>query len=187
MGFLHWPRLHDHVVELPVAAVMGEAPLRCPRRAEHFHRLIEACLRLLHRNAEAVELLEAVSLADAEIEAAAGEQVERRRLLRQQHRVVPRHHHHGRSEPDARGARREICQQPQRGGDLASSGEVVLDEIDAVVAELLRLQHVVDVLVVALAVAGRPARAARRAAEDAEPHASAPVSRAVAPARPASR
>ena len=39
-----------------------------------------------------------VTLADAEIEPAAGHEIERRRLLGEQHRIVPRQHHHGRPQ-----------------------------------------------------------------------------------------
>src|SRR5690348_6048243 len=66
---------HD-VVVLPVLAAMAEATLGGPRLADDLHRLVEALAGLVDRDAEAVELGLAVALADAEIDPAAGEQVE---------------------------------------------------------------------------------------------------------------
>ena len=87
--------------------------------------------------AEARELRLAVALADAEVEAAVGEEVERGDLLGEQHRVVPGQHHHGGAEPYALRAAGEVAQEIERGGELADAREVVLDHEHAVIAELL--------------------------------------------------
>ena len=79
----------------------------------------------------------AIALADAEIEAAVGQQVEGGGLLGEQHRIVPGQHHHRGAEPDARGAAGEIAQEIERGRQLPDAGEMVLDHEHAVKAELL--------------------------------------------------
>jgi hypothetical protein len=98
-------RLDHDILELPVAPLVREASGRGPRPDDHGQGLLETRFGLLHRDAEALELVVAITLADAEIEAPAGQQVERRRLLGEQHRVVPRQHQHGGAEPQRRGAR----------------------------------------------------------------------------------
>ena len=117
-------------------------------------RFLEALGRFLQRNAEALELVRPVSLADAEIEAAVRQNVHRRRLLGEQHGVVPRHHDHGRAEPDLAGPRGKIGQQVERGGNLRAAGEVMLDQEDTVEPQPLRLDDAVDQLPIAVAVVG---------------------------------
>ena len=63
--------------------------------------LVEARVGLLDRHAEAGKFVGPVALADAEIEAAAGEKIDRRRLLGEQDRIVPGQHQYGRTEPAA--------------------------------------------------------------------------------------
>ena len=74
----------------------------------------------------------AVALADAEIEAAAREQIERRHLLGEQHRIVPRQHHHGGAEPQAAGARRATkLSRLSEAETWLDAGEMVLDHEQA--------------------------------------------------------
>ena len=153
-------RLDDDVVELPALAVMGKAAWRRPRLADHLHGFVEPLGRLLGRDAEAGELVAAVALADAEIEAAVRQQVEGRRLLGDEDRVVPGQHDDRGAETDALGTGRQVGEQAHRGRDLAKAGEMVLDQEDARKAELLGLDHVVDEIVVGVAVAGRAATGA---------------------------
>ena len=134
---------HD-VVVVPALAAMAEAALGGPRLADDLHRLVEALGRLVDRDAEAVELGLAIALADAEIDAAAGQQVERRDLLGDQHRIVPRQHDHRGAEPDVLGARGEIGQHRHRGRDLALAGEVMLDHEELLEAEPIGFGHIVD-------------------------------------------
>ena len=75
--------------------------------------------------------------------------------LGEQRGVVPGQHDDGRAKADARGARRKIAEQVERRGDLSDAGEVMLDNENAVKAETLSLEHIVDVALVADAVAGR--------------------------------
>src|SRR5208282_3716885 len=87
MGFLDRRRLDHDVLEMPALAVMREAPGRAPRLADDLDRLVEALGRLVLWDAEALELGRPVTLADAEIDPAVGEQVERRDLLCKEHRI----------------------------------------------------------------------------------------------------
>ena len=159
MRFLHRPRLDHDVAEIPVLALVREAALALPRLAQDRHALVEALGRLRLGNAKAFEFAVAVALADAEIEAAAREKIECRDLFGEQHGIVPRQHHHGSAEPHAAGAAGEIAEQAERGRDLAVAGEMVLDHEQALIAELLGQEHIVDELAVALTVgAGIAAR-----------------------------
>ena len=82
---------------------------RCENGSSAVHALtitleafVEPRVGLLHRHAEPGELVVAVALADAEIEPAAGQEIEGRGLLGQQHRVVPRQHDDRRAEAQRR-------------------------------------------------------------------------------------
>jgi hypothetical protein len=134
------------------------------------HRLVEALGRLVGCDAEPGELAVAIALADAEIEPAVRQQVERRRLLGDEHRVVPGQHDDRRPQPDALRAGGKIAEHVQRGGDLADAGEMMLDHEDAMEAELLGLADIGDVVAVALAVAGGPAPRGAGTAEQSEQH-----------------
>src|SRR5712691_1691180 len=81
---------------------MRKAALAGPGLLQKGDGLLIALLGLVHRHAKAVELAPAIALADAEIEAAVGEEVERRGLLGQQRRVVPGQYQDGGAEPQRR-------------------------------------------------------------------------------------
>ena len=146
MRLLDGRRLDDDVVELPVLALRGEPLVRRPRLGDDVDRFLEPRFGLLHRDAEADELVVAVALADAEIQPSAGQQVHRRRLLRQQHGVVPRQHDHRRAEAKRARAGADPGQQVERGGDLAEAGEMMLDDERALIAQRLGLDDVLDVV-----------------------------------------
>ena len=146
-----------------------------PGLAQERQGLVEALGRLLDGDAEARELRRAVALADAEIEAAVGQEIERGDLLGQQHRVVPGQHHHRRAEPYALGAAGKVAQEIERRRELPDAREVVLDHEHAVIAELLGVQHVVDVLGVAEAVSDRPFTRRLGSAEQPELHMLSPL------------
>ena len=65
----------------------------------HLDGFVEPRLRLFRPDAKAGEFVVPIALANAEIEPAAGDQIERGRLLSQQHRIVPGQHDHGSAEP----------------------------------------------------------------------------------------
>ena len=139
-------RLDDDVVVLPVLAAMGPRPIRRPRLQEYLEGFVEHLVRLFHRNAEAGELVMAIALSDAEIDAAAGQEIEGRDLLGQQHGIVPGQRDHGGPEPQVLRPRAHPGQEVQRGRDLTEAGEVVLDDERALVAERLGLDVVLDEL-----------------------------------------
>jgi hypothetical protein len=119
----------------------------------------------------------AVALADAQVEPAAGHEVQRRGLLGEQDRVVPGQHQHGRAEAERRRPRGDPGQQLQRRRDLAPAAEVMLDQEGGPESECLRLHAQLDELVEPLARGSVGPLAARlRAAEDCEPHRRAPGS-----------
>ncbi len=138
-------------------------------------RLVEAALGLLRRHREPGELVVAIALADPEIEPAAGQEVERRGLFGEQHRIVPRQHDDRRAKPQCRRARGDPGQQVQGRRDLADLREMVLGDEAAVKPERLRLDMVVDKIVIAARAFRRlHAASRRRAAEQPEPHRFAP-------------
>ena len=171
MRLLPRRRLDDDVLEIPVLAVMREALVRGPGLDDQREAFLEALVGLLHRDAEARELVVAVALADAEFEPAAGQQIDGGRLLGEQHRVVPGQHHHGGAEPQRLGARREPGQQVEARRDLAEAGEMMLDHEGRVVAQRLGLDVVFDVVAKALTAVEVGAAALRLgAAEQSEFH-----------------
>ena len=101
MRLLRGRRLDHDVLEPPEPAAMGEPRARQPRPGDDLDRLLEARVGFLRRDLETVELAVPVALADAEIEPAARDEIERRGLLGQQHRVVPRQHDDGRTDAQA--------------------------------------------------------------------------------------
>src|SRR5205823_246087 len=120
----------------------------------HLERFLEARISLLQGYAEPGEFVVAVALADAEIEPAAGQQVECRRLLGEQHRVVPRQNQHRGAEAQIARAGAEPRQEIEARRHLTKAGEMMLDEKGAVVAERLGLDIVLDEIANALAAVG---------------------------------
>jgi hypothetical protein len=128
MRLLRRRRLDHDVLELPEAAMMRES-LPCREGARHhLDCLVETCLRFRGRDLKTVELAVPITLADAEIETAAGDQIERRRLLGQQHRIMPRQNHHRGAKPQLGRAHGERGQKHQRRRHLIPAGEMMLDQ-----------------------------------------------------------
>ena len=149
---------------------MRKASLACPRLAQKRDGLLIALLGFLHRDAEAVKLAPAIALADAEIEPAIRQQVQRRGLLGEKRRIVPRQYQHRGAEPQGRGLGGEIGQETECRRDLAEPGEMVLDQENAVKPERFGLADVIDVLGVVVAVADLTADFGTCATEQSEPH-----------------
>src|SRR4029077_2629267 len=127
MGPLRRWRLNDDILEVPETALVRKAFARGPGACHHFDRFLEARFGLLGCNLKSLEFAVAVTLADAKIEAATGQQIERRRLFGQQYRIVPRRHDPGRAKPQGRGAHGRGSEQHQRGGHLVPAAEMVFD------------------------------------------------------------
>src|SRR6516164_4854519 len=170
-------RFDDDVVELPIFAAMGERLLRGKGLGDDLDRFFEPRVGFLQRYAEPGEFVVAVTLADPEIEPAAGQEIERRRLLGQQHWVVPGQDQHRCAEAQMPRAGAEPGQQIEARGDLAEAGEVMLDEKGAVITERFGLDIVIDELAEALAAVGVGAAAPRlRTAEQSKSHHHSPDS-----------
>ena len=128
VGRLHRWGLDDDVVEGPVPAVVREPLPGRPRSQEHLERLLEARIGLVLIDVEAAELRVPVALADAEVDAAARDHVQRRRLLGEQDGVVPWQDHDARPQAKRRGAGGDARLQHQRRRDLVPAAEVMLDQ-----------------------------------------------------------
>src|SRR5262249_12271090 len=104
-------RFDDDVRKLPTAALEGKATVGGPGRAQEIQGLIEACRRLFNSDAKTVEFGGPVAFADAEIQPAIAEKIERRHLLGEQDRIVPRQHHHSGAKAQALGASSQVAQE----------------------------------------------------------------------------
>src|SRR5439155_16455289 len=107
---------------------------------------LEAWLCLLHRDAEADELVVPVAFANAKIEPSTRQQVHGRRLLGQQHRVVPGQHDHRGTEAERARSRADPGQQVERRRDLAEAGEMMFHDERALVTQRLGLDDILDVV-----------------------------------------
>src|SRR5712691_753056 len=139
MGLLGCRGLHRDVLKLPVLAMMRPRRVRGPGPDHDLQTFVEACIRFLHGDAESGEFVIPVSLADAEIDPPARQQVESGDLLGQQHRIVPGQHQYRGAEAQCRGTCPNPGQQVQACGHLAKAGEMVLDEECTDIAECLGL------------------------------------------------
>src|SRR5580692_5659074 len=98
-------RLRDHVACGKVVVLAVEFPVvASEHRDDGTHCLFPAVALVAHAHAERVELCGARRLAHAEIDATAGQQVERRDLLRDTLRLVGGELDHAMAEPDVPGA-----------------------------------------------------------------------------------
>src|SRR5262249_24382224 len=91
----------------------------------------------LARDAEPAELLDAIADADAELEAAAGKDVDRRGVLRDPHWMVERQQQDGRADADLLRAHRDRGGLDERRGRMRVLAEVMLGQPDVVVADRL--------------------------------------------------
>ena len=83
---------HLDLGKAPELALVGE-PLLGPRAAQDVERLREALLGLVHGHVEALELGRLVAAPDPDIDAAAGDVIERGPVLRNPYRVMKRQDH----------------------------------------------------------------------------------------------
>src|SRR5271157_4288452 len=146
-----WWLDHD-IFEAPEPAAMREPVALGPGTDHQAEGFVKTRFGLLGRDLKALEFAVAIAFANAEIEPAAGNQIERRRLFREQHRVVPRQHHHRRTKPQSRGAHGERGQQHQRRRDLVPAAEMMFDQKTR--DETKPLSRDIEVEIVAEALAG---------------------------------
>src|SRR4051794_11204471 len=102
MRRLHRLRFDADVVVAVKLAFVGEGAGRAPRLEDDIERLVVACGRFVHWDAEAVDLRPREAAPDTKVEASARQQVDRRRLFGQTYRVVERQHEDGRAETHRR-------------------------------------------------------------------------------------
>ena len=149
-------RLRDHVARGKVVVLAVEFPaVAGEHRDDGAHRLLPAVALVAHAHAERVQLRGPRRLAHAEIDASAGEQIERRDLLRHAMRLVGGELDHAMAEPDVLGAlarRTEEHLRRRRVGVLFQ--EVMLDHPGIVVAELIRELELIERLLQQVIFAG---------------------------------
>ena len=151
----------------------------CENRALDVQALMMTCNASSKRacassygHAEAGELGVAIALADAELQTAAGHQIEGRCPLGEQHRVVPGQDDDRCTKPHRCRARGHPCKQVERGRHLPEVAEVVLDQEARLEPQRLGLDACVDVIPEASRRIAVPTPRLG-AAEQAEPHTSA--------------
>ena len=109
-----------------------------PGLLDQLDAFLDPLAAVLHVDAENVELVADKTAADAEIEAALRQLIERRRLFGHPHRIVERQHGGAGAEPDALGAGGEIGQERVVGGKQpAVADEVMLDDPGVIDADLV--------------------------------------------------
>src|SRR5262245_22233718 len=77
MRTLRGRRLDDDILKSPIASPVGKARARDPGAQDDLHRLFKAAFRLLRRHTETLKFAVPVSLANAEIQPSAGNQIKR--------------------------------------------------------------------------------------------------------------
>ena len=78
---------------------MRETLLGRPTFHDDVERFTKPCIGFRHGNAKTGEFIVAIAFADAEIEPAAGQKIDRGGLLGEQYRIVPRQHQDCGAEP----------------------------------------------------------------------------------------
>src|SRR5688572_6637797 len=108
-------------------ALVGER-LAFERLHQDVDRLVPALSARIELETEALELVALVAAAEPDVDASAGEQVERRDLLGDDQGMMYREHDHRRAHPQLRGLRGDVGRELQRARQVAISGEVMLGE-----------------------------------------------------------
>jgi hypothetical protein len=130
-------RRDAHVVELVVLAVMRDAVRGGPELLDHLHALFEDALVVAEVDMERRVFAAVISAARGEIDAAAGEQIERGPLFGDANGMMQRRDGHRRREANVLGARRDIGQHEIGTGQHAERVEMVLADPGRVHAELV--------------------------------------------------
>ena len=120
----------------PELALVGDLLLR-PGLEDDVEALGQHLAALVHRHAEADELVRLVGAADAEVEAAVREDVDEREVGRRAQGMIEGDRAHRHADAHLLGALGDGRRVDLRGGDEAVGGEQVLGDPHLVVAELL--------------------------------------------------
>ena len=150
-------RLGNHVARGKVVVLAVKFPILAgEHRDDGAHRLLPAFALVAHADAERMQFRRPRRLAHAEIDAAAGQQIERRHLLRHALRLVGGELDHAMAEPDALGALARRAEEHLGGGGVrVLLEEVMLDHPGIVVAEFVGELELVERLLKQLVFAGR--------------------------------
>src|SRR5262249_3601301 len=127
MGCLRRRRFDHDVLEMPKTALVREARSRGPASPHDPEGFLETCLGLVGGDLKSLELVVAISFADAEIEPALRKKIERCRFLGEQHRVVPWRHDDGGAKAKRLRAHGQRGEQHQGRGNLVPAAKMVLD------------------------------------------------------------
>lgn len=137
---------------------------------------LEPLLGFRRVDAETLEFVVAIALADTEFQAPARKQVERGSLFGQQNGIVPGQHHDGRTDPNRGGLGGHPAQQVHAGRDLTEAGEMMLDDEGRLIAQRFGLDVVFDIVLEPLSAVDVRAAALRlRASEQSEFHERSPM------------
>ena len=150
-GRLSRGRLDHYILEMPEAALVRETLPRRPGSPHDFERFLETRFGFFGRDLKSFELAVAISFADAEIEPALREKIERCRFLGEQHRVVPRRHDDGRTETKRLRAHGQSGKQHQCRRHLIPAAEMVFNRETRMKAERLGFDIEIEELKKALA------------------------------------
>ena len=103
-----------------------------------------AVAALLQLEAEALELVVLVAAAETDVDASAGQEIERRDLLGDDERMVQRNHDDRRADAQPRRLRRDVRRELHRAREIAVRREVMLGEPDVAKAKGLGLLRDVE-------------------------------------------
>ena len=132
------------IVEPVMPAVMGDRPVGRPETADHLHPFFEYFLIVLERDVQRQILAPVVTAAGGEIDAAAGEQVQRRPLLGDPDRMMQRQDRDGGRKADAFRPSRDIGEHQIGAGKHAQCAEMMLADPRGVKADLIGINRLVE-------------------------------------------
>ena len=132
------------------AALRGDV-LLLQQAADLFEALVKAAAALVHRDAEAGELVRQEGAGETDLDAAVGDRVDHADLAGELQRIVEHRQHRAGDEPDGPRDRGGGAEEDQRVGAVAAIRmEVVLHRPHAGIAELLgvlrELQRLIPIL-----------------------------------------
>ena len=122
-------------------AVVRDTVFRFPEAAHQFQPFFEDALIVGEGDMERQIFALVVTAAAGEVDAAAGQKIERGPLLGDANRMMQRQHRHRRREPDARRVGGDVAEHDVRAGQNAERVEMVLADPGRVHAELVGIER----------------------------------------------